>query len=197
MVALISGWVKNIILIVLFASFLELLLPNSSLQRFIRVIMGLLIMLAILNPAIDLVQGNWVAGDIPTIGTGGQKQTDIVRSANMAVGERDRLAKEIYKRDIGKQIRALVMAIDGVSEVRIAIELQEQGETGATGAIKTISLYVKPGNISNPAAINKVSIGAVQYPELELKETVKNKIRSTLTELYQLRGDQIDIKPWS
>lgn len=197
MVALISGWVKNIILIVLFASFLELLLPNSSLQRFIRVIMGLLIMLTILNPAIDLVQGNWVAGDIPTIGTGGQKQADIVRSANMAVGERDRLAKEIYKRDIGKQIRALVMAIDGVSEVRIAIELQEQAETGATGAIKIISLYVKPGNISKPAAIDKVSVGAAEHPELELKETVRNKIRSTLTELYQLRGDQIDIKPWS
>lgn len=197
MVALISGWVKNIILIVLFASFLELLLPNSSLQRFIRVIMGLLIMLTILNPAIDLVQGNWVAGDIPTIGTGGQKQADIVRSANMAVGERDRLAKEIYKRDIGKQIRALVMAIDGVSEVRIAIELQEQAETGATGAIKIISLYVKPGNISKPAAIDKVSVGAAEHPELELKETVRNKIRSTLTELYQLRRDQIDIKPWS
>lgn len=197
MVALLSGWVKNIILIVLFASFLELLLPNSSLQRFIRVIMGLLIMLTILNPAIDLVQGNWTAGDIPTIGTGGQKQADIVRSANMAVGERDRLAKEIYKRDIGKQIRALVMAIDGVSEVRIAIELQEQAETGATGAIKIISLYVKPGNISKPAAIDKISVGAVQHPELELKETVRTKIRSTLTELYQLRGDQIDIKPWS
>lgn len=197
MVALLSGWVKNIILIVLFASFLELLLPNSSLQRFIRVIMGLLIMLTILNPAIDLVQGNWTAGDIPTIGTGGQIQADIVRSANMAVGERDRLAKEIYKRDIGKQIRALVMAIDGVSEVRIAIELQEQAETGATGAIKIISLYVKPGNISKPAAIDKISVGAVQHPELELKETVRTKIRSTLTELYQLRGDQIDIKPWS
>lgn len=197
MVALVSGWVKNIILIVLFASFLELLLPNSSLQRFIRVIMGLLIMLAILNPAIDLVQGNWAVGDIPTLGTGGQKQADIVRSANMAVEERDRLAKEIYKRDMGKQIRALVMAIDGVSEVRVAIELQERSETGAAGAIKIISLYVKPGNISKPGAVDKVSIGAAEHPELELKDTVRTKIRSTLSELYQLRGDQIDIKPWS
>lgn len=197
MVALVSGWVKNIILIVLFASFLELLLPNSSLQRFIRVIMGLLVMLAILNPAIDLVQGNWTAGDIPTLGSGGQKQADIIRSANTAAAERERLAKEIYIRDISKQVRALVMAIDGVSDVRVALELEEKPEQGATGAIKMITLFVKPGNISKPGTIDKVSVGASEHPELELKDTVRNKIKSTLTELYHLRGDQIDIKPWN
>lgn len=197
MVALVSGWVKNIILIVLFASFLELLLPNSSLQRFIRVIMGLLIMLAILNPAIDLVQGNWTVGDMPTLAAGGQKQADIIQSANTAAVERERITKEIYKRDMSKQLRALIMAIDGVSEARVAIELQEKPEAGATGAIKAITLYVKPGNVSRSGTINKVSVKTSEHPELELNDAVRNKIKNMLTELYHLRGDQIDIKPWT
>ena len=196
MIALVSNWVKNIILIVLFASFLELLLPNSSLQRFIRVILGLLIMLAILNPAIDIVQGNWALSDIPTAGGSSLKQADIVRSTNQVTAERGKLVREIYKRDLAKQIRALVMAIDGVSEARVAIDLQEKSAAEA-GSIEKVTLYIKPGNVSAQGTIQKVSINEKPHPELELKDSVRTKIKNTITELYQLRAAQVDIKPWN
>lgn len=192
---MIAGWVKNIIFIVLFASFLELLLPTSSLQRFIRVIMGLLIMLAILNPAIDAVQGNWIAADMPALGTGRHKQADIIKTASQMAEDRERLVKEIYKRDMAKQIRALVMAIEGVAEVRVAIDLQDKSGNDA-GEIRKITLYVKPGNMVKPGAIEKISVGASPHPELELQERAKNKIKTTIIELYQLRGEQIEILQW-
>jgi len=167
MLEAIAGWVKNIIIIVLFASFLELLLPNSSLQRFIRVIMGLLIMLAILNPAIDLLHSYWDSGNIPVLGASRQKQADIIRIANTAVEDRDKLAREIYKRDLMKQIRALIMAIDGVAEVRVYIDLNEKADYG--GAIEKITLYVKPGTTLKSATIGKIALKP-EHPEFELSE---------------------------
>jgi stage III sporulation protein AF len=195
MIALISGWVKNIILIVLFATFLELLLPTSSLQRFVRVIMGLLIMLTILNPAIDVIHGNWTGGDIPTLSASSKKQVDIIHNANQVAEERDRIAGEIYKRDLTKQVRALVMAVDGVADARIAIEFQKR-PGGGMGAIHKITIFVKPGNIAQIGSVPKVSVDSPQHPELELKDSVKNKIRIMIKELYQIRDDQIDILAW-
>ncbi|MCX7781027.1 MAG: stage III sporulation protein AF [Negativicutes bacterium] len=194
MVAIITGWIKNIILIVLFASFMELLLPNSSLQRFVRVIMGLLIMLAILNPVIDVVQGNWLDGEVPTLSASMPKQAEIVRTAQEAASDRERIARDIYKRDLSKQIRALVMAIDGVADSRVSIELSSR----AGAVLEKITVYVKPGQSSNIGSVEIVKIGKnAEHPELELKDTVVQKIKITITELYQLRNDQIDIKTWN
>jgi len=54
MVEWISSWLKNIILIVLLATFVDLLLPSSNMQKYARMVMGLLIILAILTPIIDI-----------------------------------------------------------------------------------------------------------------------------------------------
>ncbi|WLD91998.1 stage III sporulation protein AF [Alkalihalobacillus sp. AL-G] len=46
-------WITNIILIILLATILELLLPSSSFQKYIKVVIGLLLIIAILNPLIQ------------------------------------------------------------------------------------------------------------------------------------------------
>ena len=42
--------VKNLLVIVVIASFLEILLPDSSVRPFVRFAIGLFVILAILNP---------------------------------------------------------------------------------------------------------------------------------------------------
>ncbi|GBF11030.1 MAG: stage III sporulation protein AF [Tepidibacillus sp.] len=54
MIEWISSWLQNIILIVLLATFVDLLLPNSDLQKYSKMVLGLLIMLTILSPLLDL-----------------------------------------------------------------------------------------------------------------------------------------------
>ncbi len=45
-------WVTNIILIILLATILELLLPSSAFQKYVKVVIGLLLIISILNPLI-------------------------------------------------------------------------------------------------------------------------------------------------
>ncbi|WP_126427539.1 stage III sporulation protein AF [Brevibacillus marinus] len=47
-------WLKKIILLVLLAAFLDLILPNTSLQRYVKMVMGLLILLTIITPLFSL-----------------------------------------------------------------------------------------------------------------------------------------------
>lgn len=50
-----SEWIKQIILLVLIATFIDLLLPNQSFDRYVKLVLGLLIIMAILTPILQLI----------------------------------------------------------------------------------------------------------------------------------------------
>lgn len=51
----ISEWLKEIIFVVLIAVFIELLLPNKSMERYVKFVVSLLIILTIISPIIRLI----------------------------------------------------------------------------------------------------------------------------------------------
>lgn len=55
--AWLSSWLREIVAIILLAAIVDLLLPNQAMQRYARLIIGLLILLALLSPILNLVQG--------------------------------------------------------------------------------------------------------------------------------------------
>ncbi|HET7579734.1 MAG TPA: stage III sporulation protein AF [Bacillales bacterium] len=54
----ITSWIKEIILLIMLAVVLELLLPNSTLQRYVRMVVGLLLLLALLKPVLSVFDTN-------------------------------------------------------------------------------------------------------------------------------------------
>lgn len=50
----ITGWITEIILLILLAVVLEMLLPNSNMQRYVRMVVGLLLLLALLSPVLSI-----------------------------------------------------------------------------------------------------------------------------------------------
>ena len=51
---ILTGIVKNLVVIVVVAGFLELLLPDSSMRPFVRFTIGLFIIIAIINPLLSV-----------------------------------------------------------------------------------------------------------------------------------------------
>ncbi|UTR14482.1 stage III sporulation protein AF [Salipaludibacillus sp. LMS25] len=51
---LVISWITNIILLILFATVLELLLPNASTHRYIKLVIGLMLLLILLQPVLSL-----------------------------------------------------------------------------------------------------------------------------------------------
>lgn len=49
-----TEWISNIILLIFLATILELLLPNSSLQRYVKMVVGLLLLSIIINPLFSI-----------------------------------------------------------------------------------------------------------------------------------------------
>lgn len=51
-------WLRQIILVVLLATFIDLLLPNRTMQRYVRLVVSLFILMTILSPVLQLLGSN-------------------------------------------------------------------------------------------------------------------------------------------
>jgi stage III sporulation protein AF len=54
-----SGWLKTVITVILLATFVDLLLPSSTMQRYVRTVMSLFVLLTLLAPVAQLFQRGW------------------------------------------------------------------------------------------------------------------------------------------
>lgn len=192
----ITAWVKGIVLILIFATFVELLLPNGSMLRFLKVIIGLFIILAILNPVAHFLSRSWDGGEaaIAALTPQGGETADEVRLP----GTQRRLAAAVYKQELAQQIRVLVTNTAGVADARVAVTVDEQGGP-PYGRITGIAIFVKPGVRENYGQVQRVTIatraeGAVRN---KLDEVTVGKIRRSISEFYHLSPDIITIEQWS
>lgn len=55
---ILTTWVSNIILFVFLAIIIDLIMPNSSLQRYTKMVIGLLLIVIILNPVLKIFNTN-------------------------------------------------------------------------------------------------------------------------------------------
>lgn len=203
MIAFMTVWIKSIIFVVLFASFLELLLPNNSMQRFVRVIMGLFIMLAILNPVLAVIERQTTTDQIPVLATridSNLATADVLLAANNVAEKREQLARNLYVRDLSKQIRATVMAINGVADAKVTVSIETNTPQISKGMdkIKNVVVYIDPGITANEQKIAKVTVGQTgsETPQesRKLSTVMVDKVTRAVTELYQLRPGQVEVR---
>lgn len=50
-----GNWLKQIILLIVIATFIDLILPNRSMERYVKLVMGLLMIMVILTPILQLI----------------------------------------------------------------------------------------------------------------------------------------------
>ncbi len=194
---MLTDWIKNIIFVVLFASFLELLLPSSSMQRFVRVIMGLFIMLAILNPIIGAVQHVTSNDQIPTFAANSGELKVIANEVNYVANDRNTLSIELYKKELSQQIRILVMAMDGVADANVLIEIKEGNAKTLSMGVNSIVVYVKPGISAKSkkiVSIAKVTIDKESNKAEDTHTDLKQRITDMIMELYQIPKEKVEIK---
>lgn len=100
MVQWLNDWLKQIIMIILLATFVDLLLPNGLLQRYVKVIVSMFILLALLAPLLQVFRS-----PLPTeeIILPGQAEWDENKMASLEEviedGEKMRLARQENSRE--------------------------------------------------------------------------------------------------
>ncbi|MFZ5688150.1 MAG: stage III sporulation protein AF [Bacillota bacterium] len=144
MLEILSDIVRNIAFIVLLAAFVEMLLPGEQIGRYVRLIMGLFVVVTLLTPILDNLDKGLAYGvtawNIPS----NRGLTTILQRGEELKQRQEEIALREYVNRLERQIQAVVQLVSGVDRAVVSVEL-ERGQSRQLGEIKkvTIAVWVK------------------------------------------------------
>ncbi len=131
MIESLSLWLQKIILLILIATFLDMLLPNSSMQRYVKLVMGLIILLSIITPIMQIFQKDLstekIAMRIMNMGSdSGQDWNELKQLGEKLMKQNDEEAMLFVKGQMETLISAKVEEQYGVTVLAVEISLQKE-----------------------------------------------------------------------
>ncbi|SDR89085.1 stage III sporulation protein AF [Paenibacillaceae bacterium GAS479] len=155
-----SSWLRDVVAVVLLAALVDLLLPNERMQRYARLITGLIVLLVILTPLLRLVQGDFQM----KLETGYQEWNrelensavkmpsldEIMRRAEIAAGSSQEQVVSLARTQLEAGIETAIEQETGaeVSAVNAAVEWDGQG--GGTISSVVVTLVGDPNGAPVP-----------------------------------------------
>lgn len=115
--------VRNLAIIILMANFLEMLLPSKSMQGFVKLIMGLFVISAVLGPVTSMLHLSQNLS-IPAWTEVTSHDMPVLAGNNGLQAGRDAV-QEQFKLILKNQIEALALGIKGVNKADVEIQFAE------------------------------------------------------------------------
>ncbi|WP_110932351.1 stage III sporulation protein AF [Paenibacillus bouchesdurhonensis] len=143
-----AEWLKQIIFVVLLATFIDLLLPNRSMERYVKLVVSLLILLTLISPVMRLfapdAQRQLETALMDSTGEGavGAVGTDeILRQGEQMRMKREREAIEMASEEAAKRIKEQIERETGQRVERVVVGL-EPPENGVEPLISAVEVYI-------------------------------------------------------
>lgn len=137
--SILSDLVRNIVVIILLTTFLEMLLPSGTMKRYVKVVMGVFVLLTVLSPFSRLLKGgdelaafDWSS---PEAASG---YVSVLEEGNRLNGVNREILKNNYAQGIEQQVISLVKLVEGVATAQATVDLQITED----GNLQGISLVI-------------------------------------------------------
>jgi stage III sporulation protein AF len=196
-----SGWLKSIILIILLAAFADLLLPSQKMQRYVKTVLSLFILLTLITPVFELFNKDWNPDRLIAAAEAKQQPgreramaslQEIQQNADRMQQEQRTQAQELVQQQLGEGMKRDVerdgqVAVDSIlvqtdfdhngnpfiSNVRIALHAIDHSGSDKAGSNKKQGVQTKQMNV--------VPVVPVQI-DLESNKKLSNGSVSATTE---------------
>lgn len=192
-VALFTEIVRNILVIVILASFLELLLPDGEVKPFVRFAIGLFILIAVLNPLLSyLFADRSLEIELWDYQINSEDSSELIENGKEINQKLFNSNNEMIKEKIQGQISAVAMLVPGVDSVGTLVELGEEGE------VDSLSILVKGKGTADEKDDTKTDINVFSDKDQALtkdeKKQIKEKILTVVKNLYGFKDVHIEIE---
>ncbi|MEX2414931.1 MAG: stage III sporulation protein AF [Paenibacillaceae bacterium] len=150
MTAWLSGWLRDIVLIILLATFVDLLIPNNSLQRYVKVVVSLIILLTILSPVISFLKEERAVNQALEQASGkkdGSQALNLILSNGAKLkSENDRSSTLLAEQQVGKMMKESLESSLPLEVQEVLVTIME--EEGVSPSIEHIQVVLRAENNS-------------------------------------------------
>jgi len=188
--AVLAGMVKNVLVIIILASFLEVLLPEGRVKPFVRFAIGLFIIIAVLNPVLNaLFEQKEFEINLWDYQVSSEQEREILEKGTR-INQQIAASTEVgIKEKMEGQVSAVAMLVPGVKEVKTSATLNGEGGLNNLDLIVRLeaSKQEKEGEMN-------VFLGGGDAPSPEDKKQIEDKIRGVISNLYGFENLKINVQ---
>lgn len=194
-----GGLVSNIAIIVILAVFVEMLFPNETMAKYLRLIMGLFIIVTLLTPVMNFLERD-NSYDVVTwnYNFDNRQLESILKSGEDIQLQNLENASKEYQNRIEGQITALVRIIPEIGNVTTSVTLNEN-EKIRFGLVENVIIWA---SISEDYQLRKeidpividLSENNKEEDMLQIElNKIEIKIKDTISNFYGLSKDNIKV----
>lgn len=144
-----AGWLKTVVMVIMLATFVDLLLPSNTMQRYVKTVLSLFILLTLLTPVLQLFQKDWNLDRL--LGQAEREQNERTMLAQSGGGSGTMPALKVIQQDAAKLQSAEQKQTQLLVQSQLASAMKEQLQKETTRQVKDVAVQVQIDNNGKPA----------------------------------------------
>jgi stage III sporulation protein AF len=199
MMDFLKSWVLNIAALGLMIVIFEIIVPSGKTKKFINLVAGFILIIAVINPFVKYFSKGFDFKDIQLKDSNVLDQKELEQQSKTVDEKQKKQIAEVYKAKIKMRIEASAKEVEGVSEAKAEIAIDENYESENFGEIKSVILNVVHASsnkeIKMVSKVNKIDISAKKAETKvdSISEDLKGKIEDKLSKLFDIEKKNIVI----
>lgn len=196
----IKEWITNIILFVLLATVIDMLLPNSSMQKYTKMVTGLLLIAVILTPVFKLISNDFeeVLASVPALESPGEKnmENSIELKKKEIQAWQDAYILDDMAVQLKKQVEEEMIEKYGLEILTIKLHVNEGDAKPFPENLQKVVVQLRPQEASSQAVevVKKVEINTRESLPSNSVTNEFEKITSLLAVTWNVTQEKIDVR---
>ncbi|MBP1962099.1 stage III sporulation protein AF [Paenibacillus aceris] len=144
-----AGWLKTVIMVIMLATFVDLLLPSNTMQRYVKTVMSLFILLTLLTPVLQLFQKNWDVDQL--LSQAEKQQNEKTMLASGSGGSPWMKSLDVITKDAQKLQAAGQKQSQQMIQTQLAGMMKEDIQTQTDLTVQDVQVVAQIDNNGKPA----------------------------------------------
>jgi stage III sporulation protein AF len=200
MIEFLKGWVLNIVILTMFIVLLEILIPSGKIKKFIDLVSGLILIIAVINPFVGLLGKDLDLKELQISSSNFIDRKEIEANSKVLNEQHIKQITEVYRKKIIKQLEDNTKEIKGVADAKADVLIDQNYESPSFGEIKRVYLDLKLGDkekgVKPVLRVDKVELGTkgtISEDGGEINREIKQAIETKITRTLGIQNEDIII----
>lgn len=194
-VEFLKSWIYTIVVTMIFSAAVDLIIPGSSMRKYVKFVLGLVVMAAILQPVLKLAKADFNLS-LDTFSYNQQLDQSYLKKQvdYYSEGQQAEIVKA-YKKNLESNIKAQLEAEYGDGDIKVNVDVDEDKKSERFGEITKLNVSIGK-QIKSVSKVEKVNLGRGENDKNNAKKESDNdsqNLKKKISSRYGIDPDVITI----
>ncbi|NLZ55023.1 MAG: stage III sporulation protein AF [Thermoanaerobacteraceae bacterium] len=167
-----SQWVRQIIMVVMFAAFVDFLIPENNFLRYVKVFLGLLVVIVMISPLMPFFNKDLSFEEIPFVYEDFFDNKSIISMSDSLNKINKELAIDGYKANIEKYISEEIAGLTLYNIKNVAVIINKDLSSSDFGKITQVKITLSENLSNGKSEQEKISIEKIKIGDKKAESSV-------------------------